>query len=225
MTRAVAPRSIHKEGRKYKGIDPLQRQAERRARLIQAGVEVFGSQGFHGATVKQICVAAGLTERYFYESFENLNALFIAAYDHGLERLRTDLLLALNSAPSDVDKMAELVLRAYFSFLRREPELTRICLIEIYGTMQDMNRLYQRGVVDFAQLIRGLVEANFRIDARSKLDAGLLAVALVGASIHLATGWYLSGYRASLETMVANAHAIITAVTDRLAGASGGVAR
>ena len=217
MTPPVAPRSIAKEGRKYKGIDPLARRAQRRAQLIEAGMQVFGSQGFHSATVKQICTAAGLTERYFYESFENLNALFIATYDHGLERLRAVLTQALASAPREVDAMAEVLLRAYFSFLRREPELTRICLIEIYGTVQDMNRLYQRGVVDFAQLIRGIVDANFRFDARSRLDGGLLAIALVGASVHLATGWYLSGYRASVETMVANAHTIITAVTDRLA--------
>ncbi len=217
MTPRMAPRSVPKEGRKYKGIDSIQRRAERRGKLIEAGIEVFGSQGFHEATVKQICTAAGLTERYFYESFENLNALFIATYDHGLERLRATLMQALAGAPREVDKMAEVLLRAYFSFLRREPLLTRICLIEIYGTIQDMNRLYQRGVVDFAQLIRGIVDANFRFDARGKLDAGLLAIALVGAAVHLATGWYLSGYRASLDTMVANAHAIITAVTDRLA--------
>ncbi|MGH9792076.1 MAG: TetR/AcrR family transcriptional regulator, partial [Candidatus Acidiferrales bacterium] len=73
-------------------MDSLQRSAERRARLIQAGVQVFGTKGFHSATVKQICAEAGLTERYFYESFENLNALFLATYDHELERLRAVLM-------------------------------------------------------------------------------------------------------------------------------------
>ncbi|MGH8529835.1 MAG: TetR/AcrR family transcriptional regulator [Nevskiales bacterium] len=212
----MAARTGSAEGRKYRGISPIQRRAERRAKLIEAGIHIFGSQGFHAATVKQICSTARLTERYFYESFENLNALFGAAYDHQLERLRDTMVQALAGAPRNVEAMAETLLRAYYNILQREPLLARILLIEIYGTTQDMNRLYQRGVLDFAQLVRGIIQANFRLERQDGLDAGLISTAVIGAAIHLGTGWYLSGYRESLETMVTNSHAIITAVTEKL---------
>ena len=75
--------------------------AGRRARFIEAGIEVFGQQGLRGATVRGVCAAAGLTDRYFYESFPSLEALLQAVYQQlsdelaqGLERLlRADGLL------------------------------------------------------------------------------------------------------------------------------------
>src|SRR5574343_918774 len=64
--------------RRYGGVLPEERQRLRRAKLIEGAIEVFGTKGFHTATVREICVAAHLTERYFYESFKTLSQLFLA---------------------------------------------------------------------------------------------------------------------------------------------------
>lgn len=204
-------------GRAYRGLTPEARRAERRARLLAAAVEVFGTFGFRAATVRQICAAAGLTERYFYESFDNLGSLFVAAHDHGLDRLRATLVQAVVGAPPGFEAMAEAVLRAFFGHLQREPRSARILLIEVYGAAEDLDRLYQRGVRDFTALVRGLIDAHLRVD-RAGLDADLLATAVVGATIHLATRWLLEGYRESLDAMVSNARAIVVAVGRPLAG-------
>src|SRR6516225_11124270 len=71
--------------RPYAGLAMEERVAARRARFIEAGIELFGTQGFRGATVRGVCAAAGLTDRYFYESFESLEALLVAAYRRLLE--------------------------------------------------------------------------------------------------------------------------------------------
>ena len=49
--------------RRYGGVLPEERQRLRRAKLIEGALEVFGTKGFHVATVRDICVAAHLTER------------------------------------------------------------------------------------------------------------------------------------------------------------------
>lgn len=203
-------------GRAYRGLSSEARRAERRQKLIQAAVEVFGTVGFHAATVRQICAAAGLTERYFYESFDNQHSLFDAAYDHELDRLRATIVAAIAGAPRGFPQMIEAVMRAYYGILQREPRLARILLIEIYGAIQDMDRLYQRGVRDFAALMRGVIEANTRLSLGG-VDAQLFTTALIGAVTHLATHWLLNGYRESLDTMVSNSLALILAVSDRLA--------
>jgi len=66
--------------RPYGGLAMEERVAARRARFIEAGIELFGTQGFRGATVRGICAAAGLTDRYFYESFASLEALLADVY-------------------------------------------------------------------------------------------------------------------------------------------------
>jgi AcrR family transcriptional regulator len=81
--RKVAPRSNSGEAAAERGGArgvPLDaRRAQRREALIRAAIEVYGARGFRNATVKAVCEAAGLTERYFYESFANGEALLVAA--------------------------------------------------------------------------------------------------------------------------------------------------
>ncbi len=36
-----------------------------------AAIKIYGERGFRNCSVKTVCNAAGLTERYFYESFSN----------------------------------------------------------------------------------------------------------------------------------------------------------
>src|ERR1700760_2964539 len=76
----AAARSLAASARSYGGLAREERVAARRARFIEAGVELFGTHGFRGATVRGVCAAAGLTDRYFYESFPTLEALLAAVY-------------------------------------------------------------------------------------------------------------------------------------------------
>lgn len=62
-------------------MSPHERQEARRRRLLDAGLEVFGTDGFRAATVSRICREAGLTNRYFYEHFADREACLRAVYD------------------------------------------------------------------------------------------------------------------------------------------------
>src|SRR4029453_15403828 len=73
-------------GRTYRGAGPRQRQDEPRARLVDAAVEVFGTTGSRSATVDRVCAVAGLTKRYFYESFDDSEALLLGASRHSIQK-------------------------------------------------------------------------------------------------------------------------------------------
>ena len=73
--------------RPYKGVPADQRIAERRARLVQAGLELFGTRGIAATRVDDVCAEAGLTKRYFYESFSSLDELAVAAVDEAIAAL------------------------------------------------------------------------------------------------------------------------------------------
>jgi AcrR family transcriptional regulator len=49
--------------------------------LIAAGVGLLGSEGGPALTVRAVCKSAGLTERYFYESFSDRDEFVRAVYD------------------------------------------------------------------------------------------------------------------------------------------------
>jgi len=59
----------------YGGKSARARVASRRHRLLAAGLELFGTQGYLRTTIDQVCAEAGLTKRYFYESFQSCEEL------------------------------------------------------------------------------------------------------------------------------------------------------
>src|ERR1700761_9280591 len=116
------------EKRRYGGASFEDRQADRRERLIAAAIEVFGRWGREGATVAAICAQAGLTARYFYESFPNRDALFLEAY-----RLVQGELLALIEQARDGADPVRGALTGLYSPLAEDPGLARVFLLDPHG--------------------------------------------------------------------------------------------
>lgn len=67
--------------RPYMGISGEQRTAERRHRLVDAGIRIASTRGCADVGVRTVCVEADLSHRYFYESFKCKNELLLAAYE------------------------------------------------------------------------------------------------------------------------------------------------
>ncbi|MGZ6827110.1 MAG: TetR/AcrR family transcriptional regulator, partial [Mycobacteriales bacterium] len=68
-------------GRVYGGRSEEERRADRRARLVAAGLELFGTEGWAGATIERLCAGAGVATRSFYEEFSSREALLRAVYE------------------------------------------------------------------------------------------------------------------------------------------------
>ncbi|MEB3070765.1 TetR/AcrR family transcriptional regulator [[Mycobacterium] vasticus] len=89
--------------RPYGGVDAADRQASRRARLLAAGLDMLGAEPAEIAevTVRGICREAGLTARYFYESFADKDELVSAVFDAVIADLAAKTRSVVNSAPAD----------------------------------------------------------------------------------------------------------------------------
>ncbi|KUI32879.1 TetR family transcriptional regulator [Mycobacterium sp. IS-1742] len=79
---------------RWSGVPLQDRQALRRDELIAAGVKLLGGAGGPALTVRAVCREAGLTERYFYESFVDRDEFVRAAYDDVCTRAMSALLNA-----------------------------------------------------------------------------------------------------------------------------------
>ncbi|MGN8198476.1 TetR/AcrR family transcriptional regulator [Salinisphaera sp. RV14] len=192
-------------GRAYAGRSCAERRETRRAALIAAGVEVFGRDGFRGATVKAICREAGLTERYFYESFANSEALFAAVYKSLIAAVEAEMIAAIEAAPAEAEATARAGLRVYFRHMA-DPRIARIVLIEIFGISAEIDRTYRAVTLNFARLTEDLTARLFDVAAiTAGADSRLLSMGLVGSTIHIAMYWHLNGYRESFETVVESA--------------------
>lgn len=203
--------------RRYRGISLQKRQDDRRAKLIEAGLTVIGTQGYHAATVRVVCAEAGLTERYFYESFANREALLTAVYEQCIGRLTEAILGAIQTVqPPAPDTMSRAGLQAFFEGLQRDPRVGRLLFIEILGVSTDVDNLYRQTTFSFTQLVLQVSRPLYpggRIPVR---DEELVATGLVGAMIMIATRWILGGYDKPLDVVVQSSLDIFYAVNRQL---------
>lgn len=76
---------------RWSGVPLESRQALRRDKLVAAGVQLLGDKSGPAVTVRAVCREAGLTERYFYESFTDRDDFVRAVYDDVCTRAMSTL--------------------------------------------------------------------------------------------------------------------------------------
>lgn len=204
----MAPaRTPSASGRAYGGLPAAERVAARRARFVDAGLEVFGTVGLRGATVRGLCAAAGLTDRYFYESFANVEALLAAVHASLVERLREALLRESVDSPAwagDAAAVAAQAARGYgvwFDFVR-DPRVGRVLLLEVLGVSPDMDARYEAAMEELSELTISPVDVAMPGRALQGEPRAIVGRALAGAALHVAKRWMASGYAASREDVV-----------------------
>jgi AcrR family transcriptional regulator len=177
--------------RRYRGQSVAERRAERRALLIEAAIGVYGEVGYRNASVKAVCDAAGLTERYFYESFSGSDDLLAAAYEVVVDDLHT----AMRDAAAASNDPVRAALTVYYTRLRESPKAARVFLIEIGGVSPKVDTVVRCALANSGPLLAPHLRA--RVAAPELLVSGI-----VGGVIQIATDWIASGYARPLEEAV-----------------------
>ena len=191
-------------GRRYGGVDSGERQRQRHNRLIEAGLAVFGEKGYHQSTVRDVCKQAQLTSRYFYESFDSMEALFRAVYQDTNRRLMQATIMSLAACHPEPEKLAEAALRTFLEFIREDPHRARVALIDAFNVGESMHVLTDKASQDFAHLIAGFMQQMFPHLEDIGLDFQILGNGLVGANTRIATQWVAERCKTPLEDVLRN---------------------
>ncbi len=87
--------------RPYRGVNASQRIADRRRRLLEAGLDLLGGRAIpRDLTVRAICAQAGLAARYFYESFADKDVFVDAVFDWVVADIAATTQAAMAAAPA-----------------------------------------------------------------------------------------------------------------------------
>jgi len=191
--------------RPYRGIPQDERRAQRRIQLIAAGIAVYGERGFRQATVKAVCEAAGLTERYFYESFANSDELLIACFNEVTYAVLEEILAAARAAGPGADERSRAMLHAYFGALQREPRSARVFLVEIRGVSRAVDKAFDSALRAIGDEVGRLAEPP------GTPSDPLLMAGIVGGVMHIALRWIEDGYTPDIERVTDSAMKLGTA--------------
>jgi AcrR family transcriptional regulator len=164
----------------FKGISADDRRNDRRSRLVEAAFAIAGTEGAAAIGVGRVCLAAGLTKRYFYESFATLAELQSAVVDHAIAVMseRVDPF-----RPAGPGEPPQAWLEAFVGALVDDEHLARVLLAETHGGALSP---FRHQIIDVA--IAGMAPADS--DARAGLRSRLVAYAQIGTLSELCLAWH-----------------------------------
>jgi len=188
--------------RRYGGHSTEERRLARRELLIKAAIRVYGEVGYGNATVKTVCKAAGLTERYFYESFANSEALLIAAYDTVAHQLLDRLDAIRKQHTGTMEERGHAVLRAYYQTMKEDPVGAQLFVVEIARVGPAVDEVGATLLREFGELL----SRTFAPQTNAKLKRRELAqVGAVGALLWIARAWIRSGCAKGVDAVAEDA--------------------
>ena len=181
----------------FKGVSANDRRTDRRNRLVQAAFEIAGTEGARALGVGRVCLAAGLTKRYFYESFASLTELQSAVVDHAIAAMseRVDPF-----RPTGPGEPPQAWLEAFVGALVDDECLARVLLTETHGGALSP---FRHQIVDVA--IAGMAPPGS--DPQADLRGRLVAYAQIGTLSELCLAWHrgqLAMERAKLVDVLAD---------------------
>lgn len=176
--------------RRWRGREAADRIATRRAQLLEAGVELMGTVGTNGMSMRGVCRQAGLTERYFYESFTNLDALAVTVLETVVLGARDTLLSALETAPQARAEVIRHAVHAFTDYIVADPRRGRIMLGESATSPALSNRGWQ--LVDEFTTPISLAMTESATD--DEPDVRRNALAVFGALAVLYQRWIADGF-------------------------------
>lgn len=138
--------------RSYGGRTAVERAAERRQRLVDATVAVLAEVGPAHATMTAVCQTAGLTERYFYESFANLDEALLAALDSVCQEIIELATATVDHTDGPAEARVHAVMVAFVDLVQRSPAKARVAVIHSNGTAPLRARRHELTGV-FAELV------------------------------------------------------------------------
>jgi AcrR family transcriptional regulator len=169
--------------RPWRGISAGDRLAERRQRLLDAGLELFGTRGVAATGIGDICEQAGLTKRYFYESFATIDELAEAVFQQITDRIAERVIPGIIAGGGSDPRPA---LTAWVEAVVGDPRVVRILAVEgRSGRLERSGAGFANRAVDLWFTFAG-EEAQGHDDPALRLRAYAFAGAMgqIGLALH-----------------------------------------
>ena len=217
------PKTGTKRG--YGGRDAEQLAQERRQRLMDTALELFGTVGYLPTTVEKLCSAAKVTTRHFYEHFPDREALLIAVFEDILLDSRQRVLAIMLASQTPLEQRFLAGIEAFLAAHLDDPRRARITTQEIMGVSQNAEAHRHAVITGFADLIETVL-ASLAAEGRLPVrNYRVLAYGMVGAMHELQIAWLHQAVPQSRAELMAEIRfclsAMLTGAAQLAAGQAG----
>lgn len=198
----TVPPEVRTSGRtRWAGVPAADRRATRRDLLLDAALELLGTEGWSATTVRGVCQQAGLNPRYFYESFDDLDALVVALYDRLVHDLATRVRAAVDAAGDDHRAQLRAAVECTVGFVDGDRRRGRVLYVEALGNEALNRRRVETGLALVDAVERDAAERHGPLPADVP-TARLSSAVLVGGLSEVLVAWLDGRVEVTREQLV-----------------------
>ncbi len=186
-------------------MDARERDASRRQRFLEAGLDLLGGEDApEELTVRTICKQAGLSLRYFYESFTDKDDFVAAVFDSVTGRLAATTQAAVAAAPAAEQNRAGIA--NIVAIISEDPRLGRLLFsTRLSNRLVLIKRAEQGGI--FAMLSREHIQSALQVPGNSRISA--VAHFVVGGVVQTLSAWLSGEIALGPDELVEQLHTIL----------------
>jgi AcrR family transcriptional regulator len=185
--------------RAYGGVSAEERVAARRASLMEAGLDLFGTRGYAATGVKDVCRAAGVTDRYFYESFDDRKELFLAVFDARVDELFDAVVAAVAAAPPEPPAQLRAAIGTFLEMVTEDERTPRLVFSEPAAVGPEAEAHKRATLRRFSEAASATARPHVGGDDRL---APLIGLAIVGALERVVVEWQDGELHTTIDEVV-----------------------
>lgn len=201
---------------RWAGVSAADRRAERRTLLLDAAFDLLGTEGLPGTSVRAVCQAARLNPRYFYESFDDLDALVVAVYDRLVGQLGAEVRAAVGAAEPTPRAQTRAAIDRIVRFVDEDRRRARVLYVEALGNEALNRRRIETGHALVAGVEQYTIERHGPPPPGEQIGR-IGAAILVGGMSELVVSWLDGRIDVSREQLVDDATALFLALGEAAA--------
>jgi AcrR family transcriptional regulator len=182
----------------------------RREELLAAAAKVFSARGYEGASLREICAAAGILAGSMYHHFRSKEDLYVSVHAEGFRHLNEVVDRALEGK-TDPWQRLEAAIGAHLAELVERNDVVAVTATGLFHMEgKRLQRRLNRPRRAYEERFRRLIQA---LPLPAEVDRSLLRLTLLGA-INWTRVWYRSGKRTPAQI----AHHLVHKVLRRSLG-------
>lgn len=175
-------------GRRIRGLDAEQRRAARRRQLLDAALESFATNGFANTSIEQVCQAAYVGTKGFYEIFDSKEHCYLVLFQEITDRLTAGMVTALAKAPDDEAAAVPLLVAAFAHSLVDDPRLAKVTFGDsraVTPAVERQRRTNRRWAATFIEA----VWRRYGVVGPRDVDLHAVAVGVIGGMFDQVADW------------------------------------
>jgi AcrR family transcriptional regulator len=149
---------------------------QRRRQLLDTALEVFAASGFHGTSMDEVALAAGVTKPVLYQHFPSKRALYVELLEDVGNQLLTQLSSATDRATTGRQRVEE-GFRAYFRFVDENGSAFRLLFGASVRNDPEFSAVADRFIDHAVAAISTLIQIPVAPEHRLMLANALVGIA------------------------------------------------